>query len=159
MRAIPLTRGQWATVDDEDFERINVNIWHAHRDLKRSRGTWYAIRTVKLPSGKRVTVSMHREILSLKPSDPQVDHWDRDGLNNRRSNLRFASRAQNVANAPARRDNKTTFKGVYKVGDKYRAQIRVSGKLHHLGYHPSIETASAAYFDAAKEHFKEFAHA
>ena len=158
-KTIQLTRGKVALVDIGDFERISAHKWQAHTDPKRFPHRWYATRSVRRTDGKRVTVLMHREILGLSPTDPEVDHWDGDGLHNWRSNLRLANRAQNVANAPARQDNKTSFKGVYQVGSRYRAQIRVSGKLHHLGYHPDPQAASAAYFEAAKEHFKEFAHA
>jgi hypothetical protein len=154
MPAIPLNHGQQALVDEEDYARLFVHTWRA---LKSER-SWHVVRMGK----DRVTVYMHREILGFGPGDPEVDHRDCNGLNNCRSNLRPATKSQNVANAPARKDNQSSFKGVYlrrdRTWNKYHAQIRVSGKLYHLGYHPTAEAASSAYFEAAKKHFGEFAH-
>lgn len=55
---------------------------------------------------------MHRTILGLGAGDKrQVDHWDHDGLNNRRSNLRIASQRDNSRNV-RKHHGASRFKGV-----------------------------------------------
>ena len=90
----------------------------------------------------------------------QVDHKDLDKANNRWPNLRAASNGLNKANSPRRRDNTTGFKGVYDRGNgRYRAAIRVEGKLIILGHFSDPAEAHAAYVAAARQHFGEFARA
>lgn len=88
-----------------------------------------------------------------------VDHIDRDGLNNRWSNLREATRAQNAANAGAKKNSKTGVRGVciHKPTGRYRATINIAGKQKHLGHFDSICDAQAAYESALVEYHGEFA--
>jgi hypothetical protein len=89
----------------------------------------------------------------------QVDHIDRDRMNNRWRNLREADNSLNQVNTGLRSDNKTGFKGVYWVEakGKWRARVGVRGRDVHLGYFNTAEEASAAYFKAARLYFGEFA--
>lgn len=95
----------------------------------------------------------------LWPSD-DVDHRDRDPMNNRWGNLREATRQQNLANMGGF-PHSSRFKGVSfdKQTGRWRARIRSNGKLIALGRHSSEETAHAAYLKAAQELFGEFARA
>ncbi|MEG7750695.1 HNH endonuclease, partial [Listeria monocytogenes] len=56
-------------------------------------------------------VYLHRQIMG-EPSGFEVDHIDGNGLDNRRANLRVASKTQNVRNQRIRQDNTSSFKGV-----------------------------------------------
>ena len=87
----------------------------------------------------------------------QIDHIDGNGLNNRFDNLRLANGTQNKANSRARKNNKLGIKGVHKRGNRYGAEIRISGRKIYLGYFDTPEEASVAYAKAAREHFGEFA--
>ena len=88
--AIPLSRGRFALVDDEDAERvIAAGPWHT----RLAPRTAYA-RHNHLVDGRFVTVLMHRFITGWE----YVDHINGDGLDNRRANLRQATRGQNLAN-------------------------------------------------------------
>lgn len=87
----------------------------------------------------------------------QVDHCDTDRTNNRWLNLRPASNSQNAANKRA--TSSTGYKGVYKNGIGYAAQITVGGKNIYLGQFSTPEQASAAYVAAANDNFGEFARA
>lgn len=91
--------------------------------------------------------------------DGPIDHANGDRADNRWSNLRMASPAQNNANARLSRRNTLGAKGVARVGCKFKAQIAVGGKRLYLGLHPTLESASAAYQLAASEHYGEFARA
>ena len=92
------------------------------------------------------------------PKD-EIDHVDGDGLNNRISNIREATRSENTRNQGNRKTNTSGFKGVSRVsGAKpYQARIRVNGKRISLGYHATAEAAHAAYCEAAKKYHGEFA--
>lgn len=102
-------------------------------------------------SGQGV-VLLHRMIVEA-PRGEEVDHRDCDPLNNRRSNLRLATRAQNAKNRRRARSNRLGFKGVYREGSRrrprYRAEISVDGKKVRLGSFASPEQAHAAYRLAA----------
>jgi hypothetical protein len=88
-----------------------------------------------------------------------VDHIDRDVANDRWLNLRDATRSQNKANSGVYSNNFLGVKGVNKpsIGKKYRARIQVDSKPKHLGYFDTPELARAAYLDAAKQYYGEFA--
>lgn len=88
----------------------------------------------------------------------EVDHINGDGTDNRISNLRDATRAQNATNAPAQKSNKLGLRGVHfhPGAGRYRAQICKNLKIRHLGYFDSPEEAHEAYLAAAREVHGEF---
>jgi hypothetical protein len=89
----------------------------------------------------------------------EIDHIDCNGRNNRISNLRIATRSENCANTRRYVSNSSGFKGVdfHKRTGKFRARIRKDRSLHHLGFFETPEEAFAAYSEAAKHRFKDFA--
>lgn len=86
-----------------------------------------------------------------------LDHKSLDTQDNRIENLRLADKRRNAANIPAHRDNACGVKGVYRVGDRWRAMIKTGGKSVHIGYYDSAEEAGQAYLTAATAAFGEFA--
>jgi hypothetical protein len=87
---------RYAQVDDADLLRLSAYRWKAK--WNGNRNNIYAVRNT-LIAGKPVTVRMHREVVGLEFGDPrEVDHLDHFGLNNTRSNLRIASRSENLLN-------------------------------------------------------------
>lgn len=91
-----------------------------------------------------------------------IDHWDGVPANDRLSNLRKASYADNSRNTRMHRDNVSGFKGViFHAGRKkpWQARIYLDGRNRSLGYYYRPEDAHGAYFSAAVEHFGEFARA
>jgi len=159
MKLIPLTQGKFAKVDDADFERLAAHKWFAW--LHKRDNVWYARRHAPtLPDGRRPTLGMHREILGLLSPQQQADHRDGDGLNNQRANLRESTNRQNCCNKGKQRGTWTSpFKGVSWRKDraKWASNIRVEGRLKHLGYFSS-EAAAAQVYDVAACHFHgEFA--
>jgi len=103
-------------------------------------------------------VKLHRLIMHA-PDGHEIDHVSGDTLDNRRANLRVATRSQNVANQKRRKDNASGFKGVRWQGNRCEARIRVNGQLMHLGYFCGPKEAHAAYVAAARQAFGEFARA
>lgn len=144
--AIPLSRGRFALVDDEDAERvIAAGPWHT----RLAPRTAYA-RHNHLVDGRFVTVLMHRFITGWE----YVDHINGDGLDNRRANLRQATRGQNLANIGLKSNNTSGFKGVRKHS---RGRWRATCGPDYLGLFPSPEAAARAYDAAALARYGEFA--
>ncbi len=83
MKQVPLTQGKFALVDDEDYERLSQYSWGLQ---KSASGGSYA--RGRVHGKKRL---LHREVLELGPEDPDVDHWDSDGLNKKKSTTMYAS--------------------------------------------------------------------
>lgn len=149
--SVPLSCGQFALVDDEDYERIAAFKWHAMRAIS-SRENWYA--------GRRehgATRYLHRLILSAGVGQ-RIDHRDGDGLNNTRSNLRFCTHKLNMANS-LRPLPPSGYRGVRWKPDrsKWVAEVRSNGKCITVGaFHCVIEAAHAR--DAhVKKLYGEFA--
>jgi len=84
-----------------------------------------------------------------------VDHINGQTLDNRWCNLRLASPSENCRNR-RKLVGKVLPKGVSRASTRFRANIRVAGKLRHLGYFDTEEEASEAYQAAARELHGEF---
>lgn len=154
-KQIPLTKGKFALVDDEDYEYLMQWKW-------RVDVGGYAVREQHVSGGKkneiRHMVQMHR-VINKTPDGLKTDHIDGDKLNNVRGNLRNATPSQNKANAGPYKNNKSGFKGVSwsRLNKKWVAQIKVAGRRIHLGYHRDIKAAVRAYNTAAVKFFGQFA--
>lgn len=86
-----------------------------------------------------------------------LDHISRDRADDRIANLRLADKSQNAANCHKYRNNSTGFKGVHRVGNRYRAVVLKDRNRHYLGSYSTPEEAHEAYMAAAKELHGEFA--
>lgn len=138
------------TVDSQDRALAEGHRWY--------KNTGGYVSTVKHRKGSKtgdkgrsVNLCLHRLIMGEPPEEGLiVDHRDRNKLNNRRDNLRWATRQQNEANkAP-------TFGGVKGVRldrTRYTAQLRGL----HLGSFETEGEAAQVYDKAARHYFKEFA--
>jgi hypothetical protein len=90
-----------------------------------------------------------------------IDHIDGNGRNNRLSNLRSATHAENLRNRGAPSHNSSGIKGVSfeTATGTWRAQITVNYKAINLGRYPTIELAAQARRAAAERLHGEFARA
>lgn len=100
---------------------------------------------------------MHRMI--LKPRKGYVtDHINGDKLNNMRSNLREVTQSQNLMNSKIPTSNTSGVKGVIKIGNRWRAVIKLNKKQIHLGCFATLEEAAAARKAAEDKYFGIYAH-
>lgn len=159
MKQIPLTRGEVALVDDEDFPSLCKYRWHAMTIGYAGRG-----RLGSDGPGPSV-IYMHRAILNA-PEGVEVDHIDHDGFNNTRSNLRLASKQQNrfhVGKKTRMGSATSKFKGVWQrsgknLTPKWDAMISLNRKRQYLGRFVNEEDAARAYDAAARKLHGEFAN-
>lgn len=149
MKTIPLTRDKVALVSDLDFVWLTRYEWRA---IRSASGIWYA------QTGPRSRVVWMHRLIKGKPNY-LVDHKNRDGLDNRRRNLRTATRSQNGANRKINSNNKSGFKGVWWDAQRglWRASIRLHGKAINLGWYRDPAAGGRAYKKAATKLFGEFA--
>jgi hypothetical protein len=148
---LPLTKGAVAKLDYEDWlVQKNFN-WHL-----TCKG--YAARNVKIGHLKYKYLLLHRAILFV-PEGMDIDHINKDPLDNTRANLRVCSRSENMFNKKIYKSNKLGLKGVYPKHGRFCAVIQSFGKRVHLGYFDTPLEASAAYEAAAIKHFGNFAKA
>lgn len=151
---ITLTQGYESAIDTADLPMVQAFNWRS--EICRTK--IYAVRYKSIGNGERAWLRLHRVILNA-PEGMEVDHINGDGLDNRRRNLRLASRSENARNRGATAANTSGFKGVdyFKPTEKYRAYITVHGKRSYLGYFDTAEEAHAAYAEAARALHGEFA--
>lgn len=147
---IPLRNGLVVIVDAEDYEWLSQWKWKA----KKGYSTIYAVRR-----SEGHLIFMHRAILGVTDPRILVDHKNRNGLDNRRDNIRVASRAQNMHNRISSSNNTSGYKGVHwdKRKEKWIAAIGIDGRRKHLGNFDSSEDAARAYDQAARELHGNFA--
>lgn len=149
---LPLFNGRgFSLVDACDYERLAPHRWTLNAK-EEGKSTDYARATI---DGEKV--SLHRFIIGDPPVGYVIDHVNGDGLDNRRSNLRFCTEAQNHANAKKRADGDSPFKGVGRHGEKWRAFIKTSEGQKTIGYFEDEGQAALAYDDEARKQFGPFA--
>ena len=128
----------FAVIDVADLPIVGEYRWHMSEGYAR-RGEWI--------DGKHVGTLLHRQLLGLDRSGvPDVDHIDRDRLNNRRANLRTLTRAENGQNKSKRKGSPSPFKGVHFHPKTGKWQAAVRGQ--YLGLFSTQEEAGAAAREA-----------
>lgn len=157
-KLIPLTQGQFAIVDANDYDWLAQYNWAALKDS--TTHSFYAARNKPVEGTKTYQGSrMHREILGLERGNPNKgDHINHDTLDNRRRNLRIATPEESQHNKRRYVNNTSGYKGVALDRGRWRAYINVQGKRESLGGFGSVEEAAAAYNEAALRLHGEFAY-
>jgi hypothetical protein len=136
-----------AIVDPADAAWVNQ--WRWCMD-----GKGYAVRAQKI-DGRKNMVFLHRELLGLVRGDGLAgDHINRDRLDDRRSNLRAIPRAANVQNQGGNPSASSPYRGVTPtLWGRWRARVRVAGKLLNFGTYGTQEEAAAAARAARRQVF------
>ena len=159
---IHLGKDKFAFVDRADFLKLRGYNWYA---IERRR-TWYAARGVRGGVGSWIGRNtklelMHRRITNA-PAGMQVDHANRNGLDNRRDNLRLATHSDNNGNRCKFGTCLSLYKGVSWCKDvsRWRAYIgakRTGKDRVHLGLFVSEKDAAKTYDTAARKYFGVYA--
>jgi hypothetical protein len=142
----------WALVDKDDYDLVSDHRWRVvetgvHQVIQyawgRLNGSW---------------VPMHGLIMD-PPRGMVVDHIDHNGLNNRRSNLRLATVAENTRWRRAPQGTLSRYKGVSRAsrGGRWVATIQCGGIRENLGSYATEEEAARVYDHRARQLFKDFA--
>lgn len=149
MKELQTKKGLRYKVDNEDFYAVAQLSWSDNGNgylASRSTGS---------------KVYLHRFIAQKMGLDlsKNIDHINQDRTDNRRANLRSASKSQNGANRPKPIHNTSGFKGVTKIKNTelWIARIKYQNKSIYIGVFDTKEDASRAYNDVAKKLFGEFA--
>lgn len=139
-------------LDPADMHLLAGRHWH------KDRYGYVKSNTVCRHSGKRKMLLLHRLVVEAEDGDI-VDHVNRDCSDNRRSNLRKCSVAENCRNTAGKSTRKTSvYKGVRRHGISWEARITVGYVTHYLGSFPSAELAHSAVVMASRRLHGEFSY-
>lgn len=161
---IPLTKGMITWISPEDADIAGWG-WYAKQAGSKKYPAYYAMYSSSM-GGIKTEYYLQDLVWSRAfdadvPNGFLVDHVNGDKLDNRRTNLRLATKSQNEQNKRKRRSNTTSrYKGVVKMTNRkkcWRATLTMEGYNLHLGTFYTEEEAAIAYNEAAYKHFGEFA--
>ena len=157
-KLIRLTKGYFAKVSNEDYDRVSAYDWHVKMVKRKHGNVFYAVRKIYNIDGSKTNQYLHRFIMGDDDPMIQIDHKDTDSLNDQRSNLRICTFSQNCWNQTPQKHRKSKYKGVSmnNKGTKYTASISFKRKKYHLGTFITQEEAAEAYNAKAIELFGEF---
>jgi hypothetical protein len=131
---------------------VTKNVWQ----LTGSKSTngYFVIKYKQIPYlAHRLAFYMH---YGIDPLHNDVDHINRNKMDNRIVNLRMCSTSNNCMNSIKKSNNKTGYKGVCKGNGGYTAQIYLNGKKYHLGTFKTAFYAYVQYCKAAKKYHKNY---
>lgn len=133
-------------IDTIEFEKVTKYKWCFDGR--------YAISTTVRPY-----LRLHSLILGKKKGF-EIDHINRNPLDNRKENLRFVTKTQNQANKTTSKKSSSKYKGVSwnKKDQQWVVFISIKGKSKYLGMSKDEKTAAEKYNQAAKELFGEYAN-
>lgn len=143
---ILLNQNKEIIIDDEDYDKFLSRKWYC----AEYRGKWYVKSNNK--KGLPKQIRLHR-FLTNAPDNSEVDHINGNTLDNRKSNLRFVNRSQNMMNQKSRPNRGVSW---HRTAKKWRAYIVKDYKQTHLGLFDSLDDAKMAYRVAAKQLFGEY---
>lgn len=154
-RRIPLNNSQYALVDSDLYDYLMQWRWRCY-SYRSDRPLYVVTRTKSTLSSEFKDAKMHHLILGI-PSSIQVDHRNRNALDNRRGNLRHCTSAENVFNRGIRCDNTSGYIGVKLRGRRYAAAINFDRKRISLGCFATAEEAARVRDTAALRFHGKFA--
>jgi hypothetical protein len=131
--------------DLEDYDKIKDCYWHIEEGYVRNENR---------VNKKRVRIAMHRLLLDA-PDGIIVDHINQNRADNRKCNLRFATKSQNSINSNKLIGN-SKFRGVVTHGDKWVASIKHNKENLYIGIFNTFEEAVEARIKKEIELFGEF---
>lgn len=153
MKEMPLSRGLVALLDDDDYEWASALKWYALDKGRPGAPIFYAVRNA--PGPRRGMIYLHTCVVGRPDGGMVTDHINGNSLDNRRENLRFVLPCHNNTNSKKRpmragMDPTSDYKGVTKLGHRWRALIKVRGVTSHIGLFSSEMEAARAWDDRAR---------
>lgn len=138
-KTIYARNGEAIIVDDVDFKWLSLHKWHLS-------GKGYAICGVYNPITKKTEKHRMQRMIMQASKGQLVDHKDRNKLNNQRSNLRFATRTENMFNSKLPSNNTTGYKWICwdKARRKYHVSTKINQKKINVGRYATLEEAIVA---------------
>lgn len=105
-------------------------------------------------------VYLHRWLMGISETETLVDHINFDTMDNRKSNLRIATRTENAQSRKgANKNSASGVRNVCKDGNRWLVQIQIDGKNERLGHFDDIEDAKRFAEEKRQELFGDFAGA
>src|SRR5688572_19082874 len=115
--------------DEADYDIVKQYKWFSQ---KIGHNT-YAVSDQRGQNRKGQYIYLHRLIMNVTDTNVMVDHINRNGLDNRRENLRLANKSVNMLNSRFVYKNKAGYKGVERLkSGKYRARMGYMGESLHF---------------------------
>lgn len=150
MKEIQLTQGKVSIVDDADYDFLSQFNWFVNHG--------YAVRMSHAKEGgRRRVIGMHRVVAKAQEGE-EVDHINRNPLDNRRANLRTCEPCQNCWNKPVRPDSILGVKGVRIHQGKFQVRIKCRGVRVFRKEYDTLEEAKSARAAYAKIYHGDFTH-
>lgn len=136
-------RGDEFIIDSEDFQKVKDYCWYIHK-------SGYVVANSR--DGTNRAIRLNRLIMDAS-DDVLVDHADWNKKDNRKSNLRIATKSQNNINIKRKSNNTSGYPGVRLTKNgKYTASISLNGTRYHLGTFSNFESAVKARHEAEKKY-------
>lgn len=148
MKFITLTQGYKARVDDDDYERVIKHKWLFSYSS-------YAARSVIDKITHKKSILFLHNFVNPPPEGFTNDHINRNRLDCRKENLRFATRTQQMINRV--NENQSGFRGVFPKGNNWMVIVTNKGNRYYGGTYGNIINAAKVYDKLAKRYHGEFA--
>lgn len=135
----------FALIDSSDAPAIEMFSWRARQE----HGAWRVITTTA--RRPRSTVPLTHVILGRPLFGLVIDHINRNPLDNRRVNLRFATLRGNASNLT--KGSSSGFIGVSSPRPRhasFSARLRINGKSVYLGRRKTAKKAAELYDTAVR---------
>lgn len=153
---VPLSREKFAIIDAEDALTVGTRNWHYRLCHTCEYGA-----TIIRVDGKQKTLLLHHFLIGKPPAGLEVDHINRNGLDNRRENLRFVTHLENMRNRGPYSPKPDSYIGSLKhptraltgvrhvslagaAKNLYRVRIQIGHKEYNFGCFKTIEEAEDA---------------
>lgn len=152
---IRLSKRIFFLIDSEDYKKVRKYSWYP-AVVKKKKGSIIYVKTIF----RNKHLYLHN-LLVKKPKHKFIDHINRNGLDNRKQNLRVATKLENMFNRLSGKKNKTGYIGVLKNKrapiHPYYGRVTKNGKSYVVGYYKTAIEAAIARDKKAKELHGEFA--
>lgn len=147
---------QYALVDEELYDELNEYVWSLGTKGYIQYTRHKSIKNKKTPYGCR----MHRIIMKMSDLDILVDHKNHKKWDNRRDNLRAASKNNNAHNRLPNQKSTSQYKGVkwHKRMGRWQITLNINNEMIHGGSFDDEIMAAKRYDQLARIHHKEFAY-